>query len=230
MIMNAVIVDDEYLALKIIEQYADELPTLSISKSFINPQEALAHLLDCSCDLLFLDIQMPDLNGFDLLNKITHPPLIIFTTARHDFAVKAFELDVVDYLVKPFSFERFEKAVRRAQEYLAYKKSKNLVSHEYLMIRANHRVHKIMLEEIEYLEGLGEYVKLFANGKMYITYGALKDFILQLPATKFFRIHKSYIVSKKIIRSYSSQSVKLQNEKEIPVGRSFKDTFAKWMT
>jgi DNA-binding LytR/AlgR family response regulator len=223
--IDAVIVEDEFLAIKVLEQHAQQIPSLKIVKSFKNPTEALPFLEHHKVDLLFLDIQMPNLNGFELLAKLKNPPAVIFTTARHDYAVKAFELDVIDYLVKPVSFERFAKGFSKVSDHLDYIKSKELSPAPHIIIKADQRLHKILLAEIIYLEGMGEYVKLFTRDGMFISYGALKDFLNQLPETEFIRVHKSFIISRNAISSYSSQSAELTNGKMIPIGRAFRQEF-----
>jgi DNA-binding LytR/AlgR family response regulator len=229
MTLKCVIIDDEYLAIKVLEQYAARIDGLTIVKTFKDPTEALTYLEQHETDLLLLDIQMPQLTGFDLLRKLPHPPMVIFTTARHDYAIHAFELDILDYLVKPIAFPRFEKAIARAVEYQEYLRIKNPSPAACIMIRADHRIHKIMLHEIIFLEGLSEYIKIHTEEKLYITHGALKDILEKLPATDFVRIHKSYIISKKHITSFSKQTVQMKNGKELPIGRSFKDDFSKAM-
>ena len=224
--MKCVIIDDEYLAIKVLEQYAERIEGLTVVKTFKDPTEALTYLQQHDTDLLLLDIQMPYLTGFDLLQKLEHPPMVIFTTARHDYAIEAFELDTLDYLVKPIAFARFEKAIARAVEYQEYLRYKDTSPVAYIMIRADHRINKIMLPEIMYLEGLSEYVKVHTEDKLYITHGALKDLLEKLPATDFVRIHKSYIVSKQHIASFNKQAVQMKNGKELPVGRAYKDSFS----
>jgi len=227
--LKCVIIDDEYLAIKVLEQYASRIEGLTVVKSFKDPAEALAYLQQNAVDLLLLDIQMPHLTGFDLLNGLPSPPMVIFTTARHDYAIQAFELDILDYLVKPIAFPRFEKAIARAAEYQEYLRFKDPSPMAYIMIRADHRIHKIMLREIVYLEGLSEYVKIHTEEKLYITHGTLKDFVEKLPGDRFIRVHKSYIVSKAQIGSYNKQVLQMRNGRELPVGRSFKDDFIKGM-
>jgi DNA-binding LytR/AlgR family response regulator len=227
--MNAVIVEDEYLAIKILEQFAQRIPELNIVKTFKDPVKALPYLEAYPPDLLFLDIQMPHLSGFELLKKLGNPPLVIFTTARHEYAVSAFELEVVDYLVKPIAFERFEKSVARAKEILEFRNARHLIPSEYIKVRADHKVHKLQLVELEYLEAYGEYVRIYARGTTLIAHGVLKDFLAQLPREQFLRIHKSYVVSRDKIRSFSGQTVVLTNGKEIPIGRTYKIEFLKRM-
>jgi DNA-binding LytR/AlgR family response regulator len=226
--LSCVIVDDEYLAIRVLEEYAKQKGELTIKATFIKPQEALAFLQSNKIDLLFLDIQMPQLDGFELLKQLAEPPMVVFTTARHDYAVKAFELEVLDYLVKPIPFDRFEKAVKRAGELKDYKNADlSGVNRpiDYLMIKADYRIHKIQLDQIEYIEGLSEYIKIHTTEKTHITLLALKNLIEQLPVDQFIRIHKSYIVPVSRIQSYTRSLVKLNNGKELPVGRAYKDEF-----
>ncbi|MEO7992736.1 MAG: response regulator, partial [Chryseolinea sp.] len=146
--LSCIIIDDEYLAIKVLEEYSSKIDELSILKTFTDPKEALLFLQQTKVDLLFLDIQMPYLDGFELLKQLPSPPLIIFTTARHDFAVKAFELDVLDYLVKPISSERFEKAVGKADEYLQLLAGRKSEKKNYIMVRADYQITKISVEDI----------------------------------------------------------------------------------
>lgn len=224
--LTCIMVDDEYLATKILQEYALRIEGLIVEMTFTRPEQALDYLKNHSVDLLFLDIQMPKLSGFDLMKKLSSPPMVVFTTARHDYAVQAYELDVLDYLVKPISFDRFEKAMRKAMEFSGFKKilSPNTNS-GYLMIKADYRIHKIMTDEIEFIEGLSEYVKIHTREKTYIPLVALKDLAQQLPTTQFIRIHKSYIVSLAQVTSYNHQAVQLRNGKTLPIGRSYKADF-----
>ncbi len=230
MSLTCVIVDDEYLAIKILQEYALKMDGLKVEISFTRPQEALDYLSGHSVDLLFLDVQMPKLSGFELLKKLPAPPMVVFTTARHDHAVQAFDLDVLDYLVKPISFERFEKAVKKAEEYSQFKKLRTQRKdspQNYLMIKADYRIHKIITEQIEFIEGLSEYVKIHTPQRTFIPLIALKELMDQLPANQFVRIHKSYIVPLAHIVSFNHQTVQLKNGKALPIGRSYKSSFLK---
>ena len=226
--LTCAIVDDEYLAIKILTEYASRIGDVQVDATFTSPAEALEYLLSNTVDLLFLDIQMPQLNGFDLLKGLSPAPMVIFTTARHDYAVQAYALDVLDYLVKPIPPDRFEKAVVKAREYKIYKSMLRQVvpaQQDYLMIKADYRIHKVMFNEIEYVEGLSEYVRIHTRQKIYVPFAALKELIGQLPSGAFVRIHKSYIVSLSEIQSYTHQAVQLKNGKSLPIGRSYKAAF-----
>lgn len=230
--LRSVIVDDEYLAIKVMEEYCSRIPGLTVQGSFTRPSEALEYLSVNPVEVLFLDIQMPELSGFELLKKLANAPLVVFTTARHDYAVQAFELDVLDYLVKPVPFERFQKAVHRAFEYVEFQKIRSAgnIARDYLMIKADYRVHKIMVDTIEYIEGLSEYVKIHTTEKMYVPFASLRELADQLPSSRFIRIHKSYIISVDYVVSYNHQAVRLKNGQDLPVGRSYKASFLEAMT
>jgi DNA-binding LytR/AlgR family response regulator len=171
---------------------------------------------------------MPYLSGFDLVKTLPQETMVIFTTARHDFAVQAYELDVLDYLVKPISQERFEKAIQKAVEFKQYRtvwnEQKN-AARNFLMIKSDYRIIKLLFDDIEYIEGLSEYVKIYSGEKTYTTLAALKSLESELPADKFIRIHKSYIVALSAIDQFNSKTIQLHNGKELPIGRSYKDQF-----
>jgi len=232
MTLSAVIIDDEYLAIDILRDYSRRLEGLVIQEAFTSADGALAYLRQHRVDLLLLDIQMPYIDGFALLEQLAEPPAVVFTTARHDYAVKAFELNVVDYLVKPIAFERFEKAVARAKDYIesgALLQRRKTAGNECLVVKSDARMVKIPFSAIEYIEGLSEYVKIYTTDKSYVTLAALKELITLLPGDAFVRVHKSYIVSMRSVRAFTSQTVLLPGNKTIPVGRVYKELFLKKM-
>ena len=226
MILNCVIVDDEYLAIEVIKFYCSQLPILKVQAVFKNPEEALSWLKENKADILFLDIEMPRLNGFEILNGLDNIPVVILTTAYQHFAVKAFDLEILDYLVKPIEFDRFEKAVTRAQDFI---KTRSLIDEpardDFLIIKSDYKLNKIGFDTIRSIEGLAEYVKIYTGDKLHITLAAMKDLEQNLPEKDFIRIHKSYIVSIKNILSYNKTEVKLTGNIKLPVGRSFKNKF-----
>jgi DNA-binding LytR/AlgR family response regulator len=232
MTLSCIIVDDEYLAIKVLEEYASRLSALQVVKTFTDSREAVKYIPGTPVDLLLLDIQMPYLTGFDLVKQLPAETMVIFTTARHDYAVQAYDLNVLDYLVKPVAFERFEKAIQKAIEYRQYRKmlqeQKN-ASRNFLMIKSDYRIIKLLVEDIEYIEGLSEYVKIYTREKIHTTLAALKALESELPALQFIRIHKSYIIAIAAIRDFNSRAVQLHNGKELPVGRSYKDQFLQKM-
>lgn len=224
MILTCVIVDDEYLAIKILEDYVKHNDQLHLLRTFRYPKEALQYLQQHHTDLLFLDIQMPEMDGFGVLSQLENPPMVIFTTARPDYAVRAYELSVLDYLLKPISVPRFEKAVQKAVEYAGYSKLTSTDSEpDYMMINADFQVHKIRFSDILLIEGLSEYVKIHClSGKSYITLASLKSMEIKLEKFAFKRIHKSFIINKNHIKSFTHSDITLINEKIIPIGRVFR--------
>jgi len=228
MSISCIIVDDEYLAIKVLEEYSSNMPTLQVTKTFTDSRAAVAFIQQQPVDLILLDIQMPYLSGFDLVKTLPQETMVIFTTARHDFAVQAYELDVLDYLVKPISQERFEKAIQKAVEFKQYRtvwnEQKN-AARNFLMIKSDYRIIKLLFDDIEYIEGLSEYVKIYSSEKTYTTLAALKSLESELPVDKFIRIHKSYIIALSAIDQFNSKTIQLHNGKELPIGRSYKDQF-----
>lgn len=226
MTLTCIIVDDEYLAIKILEDYISQTNNLMLMRTFKYPKDAIEYLQKNSVDLLFLDIQMPEIDGFSLLSKLVHPPMVIFTTARPDFAVKAYELDVLDYLLKPISVARFNKSVEKAIEYANYISANEktaLNRPDYLMINSDFQVHKIKFKEIIFIEGLSEYVKIHClSGTTYITLASLRNLESQFEGFLFYRVHKSFIVNKEYIKSFSHSEIQLVNNKKIPIGRIYK--------
>jgi DNA-binding LytR/AlgR family response regulator len=226
MIMNCVLVDDEYLAIEVLKVYCVQVGNVLVQQTFKNPEGALNWLKQNKTDILFLDIEMPKLTGFELLSNLDYAPVVILTTAYQHFAVKAFDLEILDYLVKPIEFERFEKAVKRAEEYLLSRTvPREPVNESYLIVKSDYKLNKVTFDSINYIEGLGEYVKIYTEDKLHITLAAMKDIEQNLPEKDFVRIHKSYIVPVKKILSYNKTEVKLPGNLKLPVGRVYKNAF-----
>jgi two-component system, LytTR family, response regulator len=181
-----------------------------------------------SIDLLFLDINMPDISGIDLLKILEHKPLTIFTTAYKNFAVEGFELEAVDYLVKPVEFERFKKAVYRATEFYRYKQTTK-PGIENLFVRSEYRMLKIDLEEIDFIEGLEDYIRIHLNNKKPVmTLMTMKSVLEKLPTEKFKRIHRSYIVAIDKVKSILNRKVQLASGKELPVSNNYTSFIEDW--
>jgi DNA-binding LytR/AlgR family response regulator len=232
MSISCIIVDDEYLAIKVLQEYAAAVPGLKVLNSFTDSRAAVAFIQQHAVDLVLLDIQMPYVTGFDLVKQLPPKTMVVFTTARHDYAVQAYELDVLDYLVKPIAKERFEKAIQKAAEYAQYRslqQEQQSITKNCLMIKSDYRIIKLLFEEIEYIEGLSEYVKIYTRDRSYTTLAALKALETELPAAQFIRIHKSYIVALPAIQHFNSRAVQLLNGKDLPVGRLYKETFMQKM-
>ena len=231
--IKAVIIDDEPLAQRIVEKYALDIPGLEVVATFSNAIEAREYLANEGVELIFLDINMPKLSGLDLLRIIKNPPLVIITTAYSDFALQGYELDVVDYLMKPFSFERFFKAVRKAMDMIRKRSAETPVipavsssEDEFIFVKSNKKTFNISLNEILYIEGLGDYVKIYTTNRMIITYQSLKKIEELLPQRQFPRIHKSFIISLAKIDLIEGNQVRIR-DKVIPIGHNFKSDFEK---
>lgn len=223
--ITCIAIDDEYLALQVLREYCKKLPTVSLVREFTSPNDALDFLSQNTIDAILLDIQMPFLNGFNVLEKLTKPPMVIFTTAHHDYAVKAYELNVLDYLVKPIPFERFKSAIVKAS---SFKSSMNVLENrgqphsDSLFFRADHQLQRVDFKQVDYLEGLGEYVKVHTSTKTYITLGPMKELTRQLPAEEFIQIHKSFIIRLSAISSSTHQHVTI-GKNVLPIGRVYKE-------
>ena len=222
--IKTIIIEDELLAQKLLQKYIEKDNRLQVVKVCNNGQEAFEYLSDTKIDIVFCDIQMPLLNGIDLLKIIDYKPISILTTAYENYALQGFALDVVDYLLKPFSFDRFQQAVNKAIELYQFRNEKSSnknVEEKFIYVRANQMMQKISLDSILYIEALKDYVQLITSEKKIIIQDTMKSMEEQLPAD-FIRVHKSYIINKNKIKSYTSQSVLIQS-KEIPVGRTYKE-------
>ena len=226
--LKCLIVDDEPLAQDILVKYVGDCPSLELSKVCSDALEAGEFIRTHPVDLIFLDINMPRLSGIRFVKTLNHPVLIIFTTAYPEFAAEGFDTDAVDYLVKPFSFERFMKAVNKAAEWAEFRKKKETPQDkesnqnpEYILLRADKKIFKINFNDILYFESIGDYIKVFCIDKMIVIHETVKNLISQLPVNQFIRIHKSYIVSVTKIRLIEGNQVYVEGKK-IPIGLVFK--------
>jgi len=232
--LKAIIVDDEPLAQNVIEQYALKIPDLEITGKCNDAICAHKILQEQNVDLIFLDINMPKLSGISFLKNLKEPPLVIFTTAYSDYALEGFELDAVDYLKKPFSFERFSKAFFRAQELYTLKKqaSKSEKYHdehkEFVFLKSNKKNYKVKFSDISYIEGLGDYIQIHLEDQKIVTNLSMKKMFDLLPDNQFYRIHKSFIISIDKIDLLEGNTVKI-NEKRLPVGNSYRQEFLKFI-
>lgn len=230
--MKCLIVDDEYLALQLLESYIAKIPSLQLVGKCRNALTALEILQKEQVDLLFLDIQMPDLTGLDLLKTLSHSPMVIFSTAYSEYAMEGYELNVLDYLLKPIPFERFVKAVNKAKNLYSLQNQptsispamaeKSTVEKDYFMVKADYKSLKVRFEDILYVEGLKEYVSIYTlQGKRIITHSTMKNIEQILVPYGFMRIHKSYIVSLSKVDAIVGNMLEI-NSVEIPVGRSYR--------
>ncbi len=227
--LRCITVDDEPLALDLLEDNIRQIPFLQLIKQCKNAFEATEVLQNEKIDLIFLDIQMPGLTGLQFVKSLPTRPMVIFITAYKNHALEGYELDVLDYLVKPVSFERFLKAVNKAQEYHALKNaSMEDPEKEFIFVYAKYNLVKIHFRDITYVEGLKDYIKIFISHEVnpIITRMSMKALEEKLPAKKFMRIHKSYVVATDKILSIRNNIIKLNNA-EIPLGDYYKESFFK---
>lgn len=226
--LKCVAIDDELPALQLMQKYIADHPQLQLVQTFTDAVSASEYLKQTAIDLLFVDINMPDITGLDLVRSLSHPPMIIFTTAYKKFAIDGFELDAVDYLLKPISFERFAKAVQKAADYFQYKSKAVATEEEVLMVFSEYQLVKINCSTIEYIESLDDYIRIHCNnGKPVMTLMTLKAVMEKLPAA-FKRIHRSYIVNSGKIKSASNRKLKLEAGTELPVSESYIDVIKEW--
>lgn len=223
-----VAIDDEPLALNLIQEYAKKYPVLHPVQTFDDAIAGAEFLRQHPIDLLFIDINMPDVTGTDLVRSLLNRPMVIFTTAYKQFAHEGFELDAVDYLLKPIAPERFEKAVQKAIDFYKFKTASKDEGAEALFVRSGYELIKINLDTIEYIESLEDYLKIHRiNDKPVMTLMTVKAVLEKLPPQKFRRIHRSYVVSLKQVRSVANRKVRLLTT-ELPVSDRFASFIAEW--
>ena len=230
--MNCIIVDDEPLARQGMEMNVAAVATLQLLGSFSNPLAAGDFLRKENVDLMFLDINMPELSGLDFLKSLRNAPLVIFTTAYPQYALESYELDAIDYLVKPIRIERFLKAVNKAENHLRLLQQEatnnriEKIEDDFIFIKADRKFFKLYFRDILYIEGLKDYVIIYTAENKIITSMNVKTIAAQLPPAFFARVSKSYIVNVLHITSFDNELIYIHNN-EIPLGQSFKDDFLK---
>ncbi len=227
--IRCVAIDDEPLALQLITAYIKRCNNLQLLQAFDDAVAGNDFVRNEKADLLFIDINMPDITGLDLVRSLPEKPMIIFTTAHKKFALEGFELDAIDYLLKPVNFERFEKAVKKAEEYYAYRNRAQVEEPENLFVYAEYRMLKIPVRDIEYIESLEDYIRIHRpNEKPVMTLMTLKKVLELLPAAKFSRIHRSYIVATGKVQSIQNRKAKLVSGMELPISDSYIDFIVTW--
>jgi len=230
--MRCIAVDDEALSLDLLEDNIRRIPFLKLVKRCKNAFEAHEAILQENIDLMFLDIQMPGISGVQFLQSIKHPPLVIFITAYEQFALEGFNLDVVDYLLKPVLFERFLKAAGKAHETFMLKQKPISLDEplDYLFVNADYNLVKINVRDITYIEGLKDYIKIFIQdaARPVITRMSLKSMEEKLMAGKFVRVHKSYIVSIDKIKSIRKGKINVQDI-QIPISDHYKENLYRFV-
>ncbi len=222
--LRCIALDDEPLALELLEYYCAQVPNIQLESCFSRSSDALAYLAQTPIDLIFLDIHMPDVNGMAFYRALEQDCQVVFTTAFSNYAVEGFELKATDYLLKPFTLERFKQACDKALEYHNYLQQQS-EKPAYLFVRADYALVKIPFADISYIETLDDYVKIFCPGKKpIITLMSMKKLLEKLPISNFVRVHRSYIVALDKIEAVRGKTIHL-NQVEIPLGNSFKDSF-----
>ena len=240
--MKCIAIDDEPLALTQLSDYISQVPFLSLVKSCQDAFEAMKILSEEEVDLIFVDINMPDLNGLDFIRSLVNRPLVIFTTAYSEFALEGFKVDAVDYLLKPFGFQDFLKAVDKAHKWWEFRSKEHgtmtapavpselSFSDGTLFVKNDYRVTRINLADIKYIEGMSEYVRIFVEGeaKPIMPLLSMKRLEETLPASQFMRVHRSYIVNLKKITEVSRLRI-VFGDIYIPVGENYKDQFTEYI-
>jgi DNA-binding LytR/AlgR family response regulator len=222
--INCLIVDDEPLAQDVLDSYVKNIPQLNPVGTCNNAIEALEKMKHNRVDLIFLDIQMPEITGIDFLKSLKDPPMVIFTTAYQNYAVQGFELNAIDYLLKPFSIERFKKAVHKAEELMQMKQDFNTRDDDYIFIKSDQKLQKVSFNDILFIEALADYVKIHTPEKRYITLQTMKNMEEKLPDKYFKRVHRSFIVALDKIVSIVGGNVEISDQR-IPIGKNYKEGF-----
>lgn len=227
--INCIIVDDEPASREVLEKYVADCPNLQLVKSCKNAFEAMEVVNTNAIELIFLDINMPKLSGMKFYKSLCNPPLVIFTTAYPQYAVEGFEVDAVDYLLKPFPVERFLKAVNKTMEILGSRtqsSENNNNNHDYILLKSDKKLHRLDMAEVTHLEAVGDYVKVFHAHKFIMVHDTFQNFLSQLPAGYIERVHKSHAVALDKIEVIEGNTVKI-GEFIIPIGQTYRSEFFK---
>lgn len=229
-IYNCFIVDDEPLAIEVIEDHLSKLQNFKVVGSYTDSIEAFVQYKNTEADLLFIDIEMPDFNGLEFIKSLKNKPEIIITTAYRNFAVQGFDLNILDYLVKPISFERFMQSIDKFIDKKSSKLHKEVLVEQpqFIIVRADRKNIKLFLEDILYVEGLKDYVKIVLKDKQILTKQSIGNFEKSLQSNLFLRVHRSFIVSLDKVTAFTTYDVEI-DRLEIPIGRSYKKSFLEVM-
>lgn len=229
--IRCLIVDDEPPAVTLLEKYAGMIDQLEVVGTCQSAVRAFDILKDKKVDLLFLDIQMPVLNGIDFIKTLKNPPAVILTTAYREYALDGYDLDIVDYLLKPIAFDRFLRAVDRYGERISklIEKTESIATLDHIFFTINRSQHKVVLSAILYIESLKDYVRLHLTDERIVVKGNIGSMMKKLPADRFIRIHRSYAVAKVAVRSYNHTEATVGNVK-LPVSASYRNDFLEAMS
>jgi DNA-binding LytR/AlgR family response regulator len=222
--IKCIIVEDEPLAQLVIQSHLQKLPGLQLMAVCNNAAEAIAALKKLEIDLVFLDIQLPGVTGLSLLRILTHPPLVILTTAYAEYALESYEFNVIDYLLKPISFERFKKAINKVFERIySANTEKVAIAPEHIFIRSGNKFFKINFSEIIFIEAMKDYLKIHTSDYQLITHQTMAEMERMLPVKQFIRVHKSFIVAVSHIKSVYGNNIELEKN-TIPIGVSYRNS------
>ncbi|MDN3618656.1 LytTR family DNA-binding domain-containing protein [Polaribacter undariae] len=232
--INCVIVDDEPVARKILETFVAKIPNLTLVKSCKNAMEAFDVSNSHNIDLFFLDINMPDVSGLSLAKSINKKSKIIFTTAYREYAIDGFDLQAVDYLLKPIAFDRFLQAVNKFFETKVLVKpsvevEETIEKNNYIFVRSDRKMVKVIFDEILYVESLSDYIKIYTKDNVLVTRETISNLEVKLPSQQFLRIHRSYIINLNKTDSYTNELVEIE-KKAIPISRTYKENVLKKLT
>lgn len=223
--IKAIAIDDESPALKVIENFCGKVDFVELLRTFNRPTDALQYLQDFAVDLLFLDINMPSITGIELYKSLKQNTMVIFTTAYSEYAVEGFNLSAVDYLLKPFTFERFVQGLNKANEYFTYQNQQTTEPQPYIFIKADYSIYKVAIADILFIEGLDDYLKIhLENTRPIVARITLKNMLEKLPSKEFIRVHRSYVVPFSRIKNVRNKIISLVG-KEIPIGASYEAAF-----
>lgn len=226
--IRAIALDDEPPALEIINAFCERIDSIELRMTFTRSSEAFDFLQQNEIDLVFLDINMPSVSGIDFYKKITQPVMVIFTTSYTEFAVESYQLNALDYLVKPFTFQRFLQAVTKADELFQLRKSSLQADSPFIILRVDYGLVKVLLADIRYVEGLDNYLKIYTDENPLVVRITLKALLEKLPSSAFARVHKSYIVSLAKVQSMRNKIITMKSGEEIPLGSSYEVDFLKF--
>lgn len=232
--IRTIAIDDEPLALQLVSGYVSKTPFLELVDAFDNPIDAMEFLKDNHVELIFLDIQMPDLTGIEFTRILENRPKIIFTTAYANYALEGFKLEAVDYLLKPFSYEEFLKAAQKAERLIKLERAEQKetidANNEFLFLKSEYKIRRINFNDIKYIEGLKDYVKVYLQNepKPILSINSLKSLESKLPESKFMRVHRSYIVNLEKIDTIERSRI-VFGKVYIPVSEQYKDKFQQFL-
>ncbi len=226
--IKCIIIDDEPPAVQLMEKYCSMTDQLDVVATFQNAVKAFTAISELNIDLIFLDIQMPVLNGIQFLKSLKNPPSVIFTTAYRDYAVEGFDLDIIDYLLKPISFDRFLKSIDRYRLKVSSEPPKEIEtsSQEVLFFNINKTHRKIVVDDIQYLESLKDYVRIHTKDEKLVVKGNLGSVLKKISKGKLIRIHRSFAIAFHALKAYNQRSVEINGE-NLPIGESYREDFKK---